>query len=139
MEKDTIIIHCSATRGRMDFHAADIDRWHRHRGFAGIGYHYVITLDGTVETGRPYTAVGAHAIGWNTRAVGVCYIGGLNDCGIPADTRTPEQKEAIKSLIVRLLKEHRGLQAIFRHNEIVAKACPCFNARAEYAPLLCAR
>ena len=45
--RDTIIIHCSATRAGQDFTAADIDRWHRARGFRSIGYHFVIRLDGT--------------------------------------------------------------------------------------------
>ena len=39
---DSIIVHCSATKAGQDFTAADIDRWHRERGFNGIGYHYVI-------------------------------------------------------------------------------------------------
>ena len=43
---DSIIVHCSATKAGQDFTAADIDRWHRERGFNGIGYHYVIRLDG---------------------------------------------------------------------------------------------
>ena len=43
---DSIIIHCSATKVGQDFTAADIDRWHRERGFNGIGYHYVVCLDG---------------------------------------------------------------------------------------------
>ena len=47
--RDTIIIHCSATRAGQDFTAADIDRWHRARGFRSIGYHFVIRLDGTIE------------------------------------------------------------------------------------------
>ena len=42
--KDTIIIHCSATRAGQDITAADIDCWHRARGFWSIGYHYVIRL-----------------------------------------------------------------------------------------------
>ena len=43
---DSIIIHCSATKVGQDFTAADIDRWHRERGFNGLGYHYVVCLDG---------------------------------------------------------------------------------------------
>lgn len=50
--RDTIIIHCSATRAGQDFTAADIDRWHRARGFRSIGYHFVIRLDGTIEPGK---------------------------------------------------------------------------------------
>ena len=53
---DSIIVHCSATKAGQDFTAADIDRWHRERGFNGIGYHYVIRLDGRLEKGREHIA-----------------------------------------------------------------------------------
>ena len=39
-----IIIHCSATTEGKDFTVEDIDRWHRQRGFNGIGYHFVTYL-----------------------------------------------------------------------------------------------
>ena len=61
--KDTIIIHCSATRAGQDFTATDIDRWHRQRGFRSIGYHFVIRLDGTIEPGRDVALDGAHCTG----------------------------------------------------------------------------
>ena len=73
---DSIIVHCSATKAGQDFTAADIDRWHRERGFNGIGYHYVIRLDGRLEKGREIDLAGAHCKGWNERSVGICYIGG---------------------------------------------------------------
>ena len=84
---DSIIVHCSATKAGQDFTAADIDRWHRERGFNGIGYHYVIRLDGRLEKGREIDLAGAHCKGWNERSVGICYIGGLDENGHPADTR----------------------------------------------------
>ena len=37
---DSIIVHCSATKAGQDFTATDIDRWHRERGFNGIGYPF---------------------------------------------------------------------------------------------------
>ena len=86
--KDAIIIHCSATRAEQDITAADIESWHRARGFWTIGYHYVIRLDGTIEPGRDVTLDGAHCMGWNKRAIGICYVGGLDKDGRPADTRT---------------------------------------------------
>ena len=55
---DAIIIHCSATREGQDIGAKEIDAMHRQRGFNGIGYHYVIRLDGTIEKGRNETAIG---------------------------------------------------------------------------------
>ena len=96
--KDTIIIHCSATRAGQDFTATDIDRWHRQRGFRSIGYHFVIRLDGTIEPGRDVALDGAHCTGWNHRSIGICYNGGLDRNGRPADTRTEAQREALVRL-----------------------------------------
>ena len=81
--KDTIIIHCSATRAGQNITAADIDCWHRARGFWSIGYHYVIRLDGTIEPGRDVTLDGAHCMGWNQRSIGICYVGGLDKKAAP--------------------------------------------------------
>ena len=131
--KDTIIIHCSATYPGQDVGVAEIDRWHRERGFDGIGYHYVVRLDGTIEEGRPYHRDGAHAQGWNHRAVGICYIGGYDAKGRPADTRTPQQRSALISLILRLKREHPTLVRILGHRDVARKECPCFDAAEEYS------
>ncbi len=128
-----IIVHCSATAAGRDFSAADIDRWHRARGFNGIGYHYVVKLDGTVEKGRSESVMGAHCLGQNANSIGVCYIGGLKSDGkTPADTRTEAQKRALKSLIGDLKKRYPGA-TVHGHREFAAKACPCFDAAREYA------
>lgn len=42
---DRIVIYRSATPEGDQYTAADIDRWHRARGWSGIGYHAVIQLD----------------------------------------------------------------------------------------------
>jgi len=95
-----IILHCTATAQGKAFTAADIDRWHRARGWKGIGYHYVVRLDGTVEHGRPEAQIGAHCVGVNATSIGVCYVGGLAADGrTPKDTRTPEQRVALLALL----------------------------------------
>lgn len=128
-----IIIHCSATAAGRDFTAADIDRWHRARGFNGIGYHYVVRLDGRVESGRPESRQGAHCLGQNSNSIGVCYIGGLKADGkTPCDTRTPEQKQALLKLVRELKSRYPGV-TVHGHMEFAAKACPCFDAAREYA------
>ena len=77
-----IIIHCSATpEGRNDT-SADIRAWHtapkpKGNGWKNIGYHFVVLLDGTIETGRAIENAGAHCTGHNRFSIGVCYIGGL--------------------------------------------------------------
>ena len=98
-----IIIHCSATIEGKYYTVADIDRWHRARGFRKIGYHYVIYRDGSIHAGRPISETGAHCAGHNAHSIGICYIGGLaKDGRTPKDTRTPKQREAMRSLIKQL-------------------------------------
>ena len=71
---------------RMTFHhslsdsgdAKTIDAWHRFKGWAGIGYHFVILRDGTIEHGRNLKMIGAHALGKNGDSIGVCLIGNFH-------------------------------------------------------------
>lgn len=126
-----IIIHCSATKEGHPFFAADIDRWHKAQGWSGIGYHYVIDIDGKVETGRAEYQTGAHAKGHNANSIGICYIGGLDINGKPKDTRTPEQRKSLMELVARL-KVKYPKATVHGHNEFANKACPCFNVRKEF-------
>lgn len=135
MEIKEIIVHCSATPEGRDFTVADIDRWHRARGFRGIGYHWVVYRDGTVHAGRPEGTPGAHCAGHNSRSVGVCYIGGVaNDGKTPKDTRTAAQRAALLTLL-RRLKNRYPKARIHGHRDFAAKACPSFDATAEYRSL----
>ena len=129
-----IIVHCSATPAGRDVTAADIDSWHRQRGFDCIGYHFLVRLDGTIEAGRQLRKAGAHCLGQNARSVGVCYAGGLDKSGKPADTRTPAQRKALIDLIAALCQAFPGA-TVHGHREFAAKACPCFDAANEYASL----
>ena len=124
-----IILHCTATPRGRHVTVADIDRWHRARGFDGIGYHYVVYLDGSVHPGRPLERVGAHCRGHNARSIGITYVGGVEaDCSTPADTRTEMQKTALRSLVKRLRERFPGA-TVHGHNEFAAKACPCFDVK----------
>ncbi len=130
-----IIVHCTATPEGKDFKAVDIDRWHRQKGWDGIGYHHVVDLDGTVEPGRPESKVGAHCIGHNTNSIGVVYVGGLAPDGkTPKDTRTPRQKVALVKLLTELKRRYPGA-SIHGHRDFAAKACPSFDATTEYKSL----
>lgn len=132
--KDKIIIHCAATVEGKHYDAADIDRWHRKRGWRKIGYHFVVLLDGTIETGRMIDETGAHVKGYNGNSIGICYIGGLDEDKEPKDTRTEEQKESLL-LLLRTLKKIYPKANILGHRDLAAKSCPCFDAREEYSCL----
>ncbi|UKK48496.1 N-acetylmuramoyl-L-alanine amidase [Prevotella sp. E9-3] len=52
---DRIIVHCTATPEGRHVTVKDVDSWHRDRGWAnGIGYHYLIYLDGSIFFLRVY-------------------------------------------------------------------------------------
>ena len=128
-----IVIHCSAVKPDQQSSAAQIDSWHRQRGFhLGIGYHYVIRRDGTLEMGRPEYMVGAHCKNHNQHSIGVCYEGGLNARGDPADTRTPQQRETLRQLINELRERYPKAIVVGHHNLNPLKACPCFDSVKEY-------
>ena len=79
--------------------------------------------------------IGAHVKGYNAVSIGVCYEGGLNARGRPADTRTPEQKKSLIELL-SALKERFPKAKIVGHYELGAnKDCPVFCASKEYAYL----
>ena len=106
-----------------DVSAAEIHNWHLGNGWAGIGYHYVIRKDGTVERGRPKWAVGSHAQGGNYNSVGICLAGDTNQEAI-----TPEQRRSLVLLLADLcglyeIWPSRG--NIFGHTELKGDTeCP---------------
>tara|TARA_R100000541_G_scaffold17153_2_gene26963 strand:- start:21281 stop:21694 length:414 start_codon:yes stop_codon:yes gene_type:complete len=130
---DKLIIHCSATRECDDsVNASVIDRWHKARGWKGCGYHFIVLINGTIETGRMIDEVGAHVKGMNKSSLGICYIGGLERDGkTPKDTRTPQQKESLLLLIKTLNKIYPGA-TLHGHNEFSNKACPSFDVQSQY-------
>ena len=139
-----IVVHCSATREGCALTPEALEASHRQRGFRGAGYHYYIRRDGTVLNTRPIELIGAHARGHNAHSIGLCYEGGLDAEGNPADTRTSEQRSALRLLVHQLLKRfrnsyvcgHRDLSPDLNHNGVVepeewTKVCPCFEVGKE--------
>ncbi|MDP9775929.1 N-acetylmuramoyl-L-alanine amidase [Agrobacterium sp. RC10-4-1] len=128
---DYIAVHCAATRPSQDIGRADIDRWHRAKGWLMIGYHFVIRRDGRVETGRPVDAIGAHVEGYNSVSVGICLAGGVDEHGRSQDNFTPAQYAALAELLIEL-KAKYPKATIQGHRDFpkVAKDCPCFDVRS---------
>lgn len=129
---DEIIVHCSATKAGRNVGAKEIDRWHKARGFKCIGYHFVVKLDGTIEAGRSISEIGAHCKGKNSHSIGIVYVGGIDENGKPADTRTNVQKVALRALLQTLCILYPSIIKIAGHRNYAAKACPCFDASFEY-------
>lgn len=147
LSHDHLIIHCSATRATDDVDAAWIDRLHKSFGWKGIGYNFVVTRSGAVQTGRSLDRPGAHVgdcnvgayrhANWNSRSIGVCLAGGVG-----ADGRTPEanytdaQWSALAKLVAELWERAprigraantMGHRDLIKLTGAPPKACPCFS------------
>lgn len=143
-----IVLHCSATRSTQDYSPEALERDHRARGFRGIGYHYYVRRSGEVIPCRPLDQIGAHVRGYNACSWGVCYEGGLDSAGRPADTRTPKQRASLLRLL-RQLKDYAPQAHILGHRDLSPdrngdgritseewlKSCPCLEAEDEYRTL----
>jgi len=123
-----IILHCSDTPEGRDVRAETIKGWHvNERGWSDIGYHYVIELDGSIIEGRKEERNGAHAAGYNSNSIGVCYVGGkTKDMKMPKDTRTEDQIISMFWLLKNLKDKYPEVQ-IIGHNNISTKDCPSFD------------
>ena len=129
-----IIIHSTATSEGREVSLEEVDCWHRTKGYACIGYHYLIHLDGTVDRGRYLSQPGAHCKGHNSHSIGIAYVGGTDREGNAKDTRTDDQKMALLRLIVKLVKLYRC--SVHGHRDYRATECPSFDVHKDYDRLV---
>ena len=126
-----IVVHCSATREGHALTPEALETEHRRRGFRTTGYR----RDGTVLGTRSLELPGAHCRGHNKYSIGICYEGGLDIRGTPADTRTPAQRASLVALLRELKRIFPKILVVGHHDLNPMKECPCFNAVAEYGGL----
>lgn len=119
---DQIVIHHTGNPQDDDLSAEQIHASHLMQGWAGIGYHFVVRKDGSIEQGRPLWASGAHAYGHNYNTVGI-HVCGNFELAAP----TPEQVESLAMLVAWLCDEY-GLtpdpEHVVGHRDLMATACP---------------
>jgi N-acetyl-anhydromuramyl-L-alanine amidase AmpD len=112
-----IIIHHSdsETGDAKTFHG-----WHLAKGWAGIGYHFVIKTDGTIQRGRPEDTIGAHSgPNGNGDSIGVCLVGDFTN-----HKPTEAQMVSLVWLIKDYLNSKYGELKILGHKDVMATACP---------------
>lgn len=124
-----IVIHCSDSPNslsdkRFDT-AGDIHRWHKARGFDGIGYHYVVDESGDEQAGRPVFLKekgfwkGAHCVGHNSHSIGICLIGKKDFHGA--------QLNQVRQIIKRLLAVWPNAKVVGHRDVDSRKTCPNFD------------
>lgn len=120
-----IVIHHTGNPTDDDLSAEQLHRSHQNLGWAGVGYHFIVRKDGTVELGRPDWAAGAHAEGFNYCSIGIHVCGNFN-IGEP----TEAQLNALPMLLADICDAY-GLIAsadiVVGHRDLMATACPGNN------------
>ena len=138
-----LVIHCTATETGREVTAEEIRRWHTMpapagRGWKQVGYTDMIHLDGRVErlvSNNEDARVDAWEVtngakGYNTTSRHIVYVGGLRHRQ-PADTRTPQQKEALSKYVADFRRRFPQAAIVGHHDLNLGKDCPCFNVKLE--------
>lgn len=113
---EQIVIHHTESG---DVPAATVHEWHLARSFAGIGYHYLIHGDGSIERGRPEWAVGAHAKPANYNGIGVCFAGNFMGGKEPTQAALAAAGE-----LIRDIRSRYGDIPVKKHRDVDDTDCP---------------
>lgn len=114
-EPSIIIFHHAAIK---NITVRKIDELHKNKGWAGIGYHYFISKDGTIYQGRPELAEGAHTIGKNKESIGICVEGNLEEEEI-----TLNQILSLEKLSIYLCLRY-DIKDMLQHKDFSNTLCP---------------
>lgn len=109
-----IVLHHTASG---DVSAATVHSWHLQR-LGGIGYHYLIRQDGSIERGRPEDTRGAHSPAANAVSIAIALTGNFEN-HVPAIA----QLNALDWLVADIRTRYRDLQ-IQKHRDVGATLCP---------------
>ncbi len=93
---------------------------HRGRGWADIGYHYIIDRAGMVWEGRDIRYQGAHVRNQNEENLAIMLLGNF-DLQRPSDA---QYVKLIDTLRVLRYRHNVPVNRIYTHQELMPTACP---------------
>lgn len=139
-----IAVHCTA--GSQKQSIDDLRAEFRRKGWKKPGYHFVVKPDGSIVQMLDEEEVSNGVKGYNSVIINVAYIGGIDAQGKATDNRTEAQKQSLENLLRILrgkytkavIQGHRDFSPDLNGNGKIEKcewikACPCFDAKEEYA------
>jgi hypothetical protein len=136
MTPNKIILHHSGGTDGPEANTPGIRKWHMGTfpngpadgPYLDIAYHALIeNVNGSYEViiGRPWTWNGAHTVGQNDRAIGVCFIGNYNDSPLP------DAMLRVGARFVAWLCRLMGIPEteVYAHRQFANTDCPgdCFD------------
>ena len=117
---DMVILHHAAARS---YSPEQVNTQHNNQGWNGIGYNFYIRKNGLIYEGRPIWAVGAHALNFNSRSVGICCEGDFN-----VEYMQDPQLAALSQLLTYVLSYYDLSAGNVRlHRDVNSTDCPGKN------------
>ncbi len=120
---DCIVVHHIGMANNDDVSAETVHQWHLNNGWSGIGYHFLIRKDGTIEEGRPLGTVGAHVYGENRHTVGINLVGNFESAD-PTEAQKTAAAHFIGSLCTVYQLDPVWESTVKGHCDLNATACP---------------
>lgn len=130
MKVKFLVVHHSASK-RSNTTKEKIDKWHKKKGWNGVGYHKVIEEKGAIKDGRSELIQGAHALGVNARSLGVCVVGNFEE-----EMPTSFQIDSLVKVLTQWCKKYNlDDTAIYGHYNVpggtTPTACPGKNLKSK--------
>lgn len=118
-----ILIHHTVTKH--DATPDDIAKLHKDRGWAGIGYHFVITKDGVVHYVGDISTARAHVANKNEKFLGVTMVGDFTK-HLPSDDQIISTHDLCKFFLTQTpsLPTLNNWDQVKGHKDEQATACP---------------
>ena len=130
-----LVVHATATPQNTKIESIQ-NYWKNVLKWKNPGYHYIIESNGNVVNIHNISLIANGVANFNSNAIHISYIGGIDGVRKPVDNRTAAQKKSLLKLL-KELKQKFPNAMIQGHRDFpnVKKACPCFNAKNEYKDL----
>lgn len=121
---DRVFCHCSDSDYPQHDNVETIRSWHVDgNGWQDIGYHFVITSDGTIHAGRDIELIPAAQYGHNTGTIAICLTGKTKF--------TKKQKKALQQLCKQINEAYSGEISFHGHKEVdPGRLCPVYDYKA---------
>ena len=118
-----IFIHCTASDHPEHDNVETLYKWHvEENGWSDIGYHFLISKDGSVHKCRNLEANPAAQKGHNLSTIAIC-LSGLYDF-------TEEQFNSLKNLCDEINVAYNEQVTFHGHREVADKECPVFDYKS---------
>jgi N-acetylmuramoyl-L-alanine amidase len=122
---DKVFIHCSASDAvnlAGEELVAEIRRWHLARGFADVGYHFLIDKAGRIMAGRSLEQIPAAQEGHNAGSIAICLH------GLAIEKFTAEALDSLAFFCRQIDAAYGGAVTFHGHCEVnPRKSCPVFD------------